>query len=223
VIDVHDLRVVFGRTVALDGIDLKVPAGVHGLFGPNGSGKSTLLRAVAGLTRPARGAVSWRGRAVRAADEDFRGRVGYAGHEAGLYARLTVGENLALFARLHGRDAERVHDVASLLDVEGLLERPVRDLSAGLKRRAAVARALVHEPDLLLLDEPFANLDDDAAELVSAAVRAWRGPDRCALIATHGAKRLKSWVDGAIVLRRGRVATSGAYGPDHRYVSEARG
>ena len=83
----------------------------------------------------------------------------------------------------------------------------VDELSAGLKRRASVARALVHQPDILLLDEPFATLDDEAADLVVEAIRSWRAPERIAVIATHGAKRLKTFADQAIVLRRGLVAS----------------
>jgi ABC-type multidrug transport system ATPase subunit len=97
---------------------------------------------------------------------------------------------------------------------------PVGTLSAGLKRRAAVARALLGEPRLLLLDEPYANLDADATELVSEAIRTWRRPGRTALVATHGAKELKRWADGGIVLRRGRVVVSGRY--KHEAAAEAR-
>jgi ABC-type multidrug transport system ATPase subunit len=95
-----------------------------------------------------------------------------------------------------------------MIEQLGLKDRrktPVRSLSAGFKRRAAVARALLHEPRVLLLDEPYANLDDEASELVSAAVVAWRGPDRIAVVATHGAKKVKAYADAGIILRRGRV------------------
>jgi ABC-type multidrug transport system ATPase subunit len=81
----------------------------------------------------------------------------------------------------------------------------VAELSAGLKRRAAVARALLHEPDLLLLDEPYANVDDDAAEMMSAAIMSWRRPDRVCVVATHGAKRVKAYADAGIIIQRGHV------------------
>ena len=205
------LRVHFGRTVALASVDLALEPGVHGLFGPNGSGKSTLLRVLAGLVPPTAGEVTWEGRRVDASDESFRQRVGYAGHSSGLYGRLTVHENLVLFSRLYGARSQRADEMASLVGLGEELGRPVRELSAGLKRRAAVARALLHEPDLLLLDEPYANLDDEASELVSHALRTWRGPGRTAVVATHGAKRLKGWVNGGVVLRRGTVAVAGSY------------
>ena len=210
------LRVELGRTTALDAIELELEQGVWGLFGPNGSGKSTLLRVLAGLLQPSAGRVTWDGSPVTAADERFRRRVGYAGHASGLYARLSVEENLQLFARLYGAPAGRVQEVAASTGMQDELGKPVHELSAGLKRRAAVARALVHEPDLLLLDEPYANLDDEAAELITGAVRAWSSSQRTAVVATHGAKRLKGWVEGGIVLRRGRLATVGKYRDSRR-------
>jgi heme ABC exporter ATP-binding subunit CcmA len=205
-IGVHGLTVAFGRTLALDHVDLELAPGINGLFGPNGSGKTTLLRVLSGLLRPTRGTVSFEGLPVRIADEDFRRRVGYAGHDAGLYRNLTLGENLELFAKLYGATPERIEDLLEMLDIAGRRTAPAGQLSAGQKRRAAVARALLHDPDLLLLDEPYANLDDDAAERVSSTIKAWRGPQRCAVIATHGAKRLKPFVDASVVLRRGELA-----------------
>lgn len=207
-IDVQSVSVVFGRTRALDGINLKINEGVTGLFGPNASGKSTLLRALAGLLRPTAGRVTFRDRAISLADEDFRRRVGYVGHEAGLYGRLTVQENLDLFARLHGVPPGRTSEIARRLGIDERAETPVESLSAGLKRRAAVARALIHDPELLLLDEPYANLDDDASELISSAVKDWRSAGRVAVIATHGAKRVRAFADAGIVLQRGRVVSS---------------
>jgi ABC-2 type transport system ATP-binding protein len=159
--------------------------------------------------------------ATSAADEGFRRIVGYAGHLSGLYAHLSLRENLDLMARLYGAPQRRVNEV---LEQTGLMEEaaaPVGTLSAGLKRRAAVARALLGEPRLLLLDEPYANLDADATELVSEAIRAWRRPGRTALVATHGAKELKRWADGGVVLRRGRVVVAGRYGRDSAQPAQA--
>jgi heme ABC exporter ATP-binding subunit CcmA len=207
VIRIEDVRVLYGRTLALDGVDLRLVDGVTGLFGPNGSGKSTLLKVVAGFLRPTRGEVRAGELRVDLGNEQWRRVVGYAGHEPGLYGRLTVGENLELFARLY--DVPR-SSVTGLLEELGIADRAssrVDTLSAGLKRRVSVARALVHDPRVLLLDEPYANLDDDAAEMVSAALRRWRRPGRVALVATHGAKRLKAFADAGIVLRQARVVS----------------
>jgi heme exporter protein A len=157
--------------------------------------------------------------AVRRAE--LRHRVGYAGHDPGLYRNLTLNENLELFARLYGLGGERV---AGVLDAIGLAMRGdtlVGDLSAGQIRRAAVARAMLHEPQVLLLDEPYANLDDDAAQLLSEAVGAWRASERCAVIATHGAKRVKRFADAGVSLKDGRVAVSGRYRAAEARAAEA--
>ncbi len=210
-IAVRGLRVVFGRTVALDSINVDFVPGITGLFGPNASGKSTLLRVLAGLLAPTDGTVEIRGRAIDTRDESLRRRIGYVGHESGLYGRLSVRENLELFARLYGARSERVERA---IDALGLAERTtvtVRELSAGFKRRASVARALLHEPDVLLLDEPYANLDDEAAELVSSALREWRAGERAAVIATHGAKTVKAFADAGVILKRGQVVVAGSY------------
>ena len=169
-IEVTNVRAVYGRTIALDRIDLAIAPGITGLYGPNGSGKSTLLRILAGLQRPVLGSVSFDGSVRHPADERLRRRIGYAGHDAGLYGRLTVAENLALFAALWGAPDSRVEEVLVEVGLEERARSRVDELSAGLKRRAAVARALVHQPDILLLDEPFATLDDEAADLVVRAI-----------------------------------------------------
>lgn len=207
VIQIRSLDVFFGRTVALDRVDLDLQPGVTGLFGQNASGKSTLLRVLAGLLVPTSGEVIWGGSRLRSGGEEQRARIGYAGHGSGLYLKLSVRENLMLFARLYGVAPDRVDAVLEVLDLKARRDAPVGRLSAGFKRRAGVARALLHEPDLLLLDEPYAHLDDDASERVSAAVRAWRAPGRTAVIATHGAKRIKQFTDARVVLQRGRVVT----------------
>jgi heme ABC exporter ATP-binding subunit CcmA len=207
VIQINGLSVFFGRTVALNRVDLELEPGVVGLFGQNASGKSTLLRVLAGLLAPTSGNVTWDGAPIGSGGEALRARIGYAGHLSGLYGRLSVRENLTLFARLYGVRPERIDTVLDVLDLQPRAATAVGDLSAGFKRRAAVARALLHEPDLLLLDEPYAHLDDAAAEAVSDAVRQWRAPGRIAVIATHGAKRIRAFTDARIVLQRGRVVT----------------
>ncbi len=210
-VEITGLAVVFGRSVALQQLDAHIAEGITGLFGPNGSGKSTLLRVLAGLLRPSTGSVSVFGHPLTMKNEALRGRIGYAGHHSGLYGRLTVVENLTLFAKLHGGDPGRVEFLVQEL---GLVERrntPTRELSAGYRRRAAVGRALVHDPDLLLLDEPYANLDDEASELVSQAVMSWRTPGRIGIVATHGAKKVKRYADGGLILQHGRVIRQGTY------------
>lgn len=204
-IDVCDLAVAYGKTLAIDSLSLELRDGVVGLFGQNGAGKSTLLRAIAGLLKPARGSIEIDGIDSRNMNEEQRGEIGYIGHEAGMYPQLTVRENLDLFARLHGVATARVAPTLESLDLGAWADKRVGALSAGLKRRAAVGRALVHEPRLLLLDEPYANLDDEAAEKITESIVRWREPDRIAIIATHGAKRVKPFADASIIMQRGQA------------------
>ena len=143
------------------------------------------------------------GRSLELGDESFRRIVGYAGHEPGLYGRLSVQENLELFARLYGVSTRRATELLEQLGIADRAATPVADLSAGLKRRTAVARALLHEPTLLLLDEPYANLDDEAADLVSEAVQNWWAQGRIGVMATHGAKRVKEFAHASLILKRG--------------------
>ncbi len=202
------LTVAFGPTVALRDVSIELAPGAWGLFGPNASGKSTFLRCLAGLQRPIEGrVVRWGNDSVRVS-EDVRRRIGWAGHQPGLYPRLTVEENIRLFAGLCNGDQEDVPRLMTDLGLDAKAAVPVIELSAGFLRRTAIARALVHAPDLLLLDEPFANLDDDAAERVVACIVAWHQAreDRVSVVATHGAKRVRSFAQTGIVLKGGSLA-----------------
>lgn len=207
-IKIEDVSVSFGRTLALNEISVEFEPGINGLFGPNGSGKSTLLRAIAGLLRLSAGVITFDGIET---SEDTRSRIGYAGHSPGLYRDLNVRENLALFARLYGMPDRRTDEIVSAFGLSRYASVRAGALSAGLARRAGVARALVHDPAVLLLDEPYANVDDDAAELISTAIIQWRRPNRTAVVATHGAKKVKAFADAGVILRAGRVVTAGRY------------
>lgn len=209
-ISVENVTVVFGRTLALDEIDIEIGPGITGVFGPNGSGKSTLLKAIAGLLKPTTGRIAIDG-SDGGRDESLRRRIGFAGHGSGLYGRLTLQENLELFASLYGADTTRTGQLMDDLGLSEFAERPVSDLSAGSKRRAAVARALVHDPEVLLLDEPYANVDDEACEAISRAIATWKEEGKTGLVATHGAKKVRAYADGGIILRRGRLIRAGRY------------
>lgn len=208
-ISIENVTVVFGKTLALDEMTVDIPDGITGVFGPNGSGKSTLLKTIAGLLKPDEGRITIDGTSRR--DESTRRRLGYAGHGSGLYGRLSLRENLELFASLYGASTERAGLLIDQLALKEFETRPVNELSAGSKRRAAVARALVHDPDVLLLDEPYANVDDEASEAISTAIRAWKGAGKTALVATHGAKKVKAYADGGLILQRGRLIRAGNY------------
>jgi ABC-type multidrug transport system ATPase subunit len=123
-----------------------------------------------------------------------------------------VRENLALFATLYGASHDGIEHLSDELQLEEVMTTPVGDLSAGTKRRVSVARALVHGPQLLLLDEPYANLDDEASQLVSSAIQSWAGNGGIGLVASHGAKKVKAYASAGVVLQRGGVSAHGTYG-----------
>jgi len=189
----------------VDEVSLTVAAGeIVGLLGPNGAGKTTLIRMAATLARPSAGALRYRGVELKHATPAARGWIGFASHQSLLYPELTVAENLRFHRRLHGART----DIAELLERHGLTGVagvPARHLSRGTAQRATLARALLHEPDLLLLDEPFAGLDGAARERLAGMVRAARGRGAAVLFASHDVDRAVELADRALVLQRGRV------------------
>jgi heme exporter protein A len=207
----------FGPLVALQPLDLALAAGeTIALLGPNGAGKSTLLRLLAGLARPSAGSVevaapagfqpsqSPRDTTSRTAR---RAAVGLVAHATFLYAQLTARENLALAARLYGvpEPAARAAALVAAHELTPVADRPAGELSRGWAQRVAIARALVHEPALLLLDEPFTGLDPRAAERLAERLAAQRGSARAAVLVTHELPRAVQLATRAIVLVRGRA------------------
>jgi heme exporter protein A len=190
-IELHDLSREFGERVALRKVSLDLAAGdTLAVLGPNGSGKTTLLRVLAGLLRPSGGEVRVLGAELPKASWELRGRVGWLGHEPLLYRDLSARENLRFAARLHGlEDAEE--RIEALLDAVGLSARAhdrVRDYSAGMVQRAAICRALLHEPELLLLDEPLSHLDGAARDLVEPLIGPEEGRTRVLVSHEPGAE-----------------------------------
>jgi heme exporter protein A len=172
-------------------VSLALPAGqTLVVIGPNGAGKTTLLRVLATLLRPSGGRASVLGCLLPREAWRIRGRVGYLGHEPLLYRDLTVEENLRFHARLHGIDGGAGGRIAELLDRVGMGRRNrelVRNLSAGMAQRVAVCRAVLHEPELLLLDEPGAHLDPEAVTLVEPLIGS--APGRTRVLVTHDPER----------------------------------
>ena len=189
----------------VDEVSLTVAAGeIVALLGPNGAGKTTLIRMAATLARPSSGTVRYRGVELKHAVPAARGWIGFASHQSLLYPELTVRENLNFHRRLHGART----DIGALLETHGLApvaDVPARHLSRGTAQRATLARALLHQPDLLLLDEPFAGLDGAARERLAGMVRAARERGAAVLFATHDVGRAVELADRALVLQRGRV------------------
>jgi heme exporter protein A len=182
-IQLAGLRRDFGERTALAGVDLRVePGGSVAVLGPNGSGKSTLLRILAGLLRPSSGEVSILGCSLPKETHRLRGLVGYLGHDPLLYRDLSPRENLELTAALHGIEpATAGPRIEALLDAVGMARRAddrVAELSAGMKQRIDICRAVLHQPPLLLLDEPDAHLDADARRRIAPLIAAGNGRTR---------------------------------------------
>jgi ABC-type multidrug transport system ATPase subunit len=203
-IELDGLTRRYGERVALRDVTLALPAGeTLVVFGPNGAGKSTLLRVLATLLRPHAGTARVLGHALPGEGWAVRGRIGLLGHAPLVYRDLTGRENLAFHARLHDVALERV-DV--LLDQVGLTARAgdkVNTYSRGMVQRLAVCRAVLHEPELLLLDEPRANLDPAAAELVEPLVGRASGATR--VVTSHDPAGGLAEADLALGLRAGRA------------------
>ena len=204
-IELDGLTRRYGERVALQDVTLTVPAGTTlVVFGPNGAGKSTLLRVLATLLRPHSGVVRVLGRALPDDGWAVRGRIGLLTHEPLLYRDLSGRENLRFHARLHGVAFDRVEE---LLDRVGLRLRAddrVHTYSRGMVQRLAVCRAVLHDPDVLLLDEPRANLDPAAADLVEPLIGAASGRTR--VVTSHDPAGGLAEADIALGLRGGRAA-----------------
>jgi heme exporter protein A len=204
-IELEGLTRRYGERVALAGVSLAVPAGATVVvFGPNGAGKSTLLRVLATLLRPHSGTVRILGHDIPDDGWAVRGRIGLLGHAPLLYRDLSGRENLRFHARLHGVGLDRVE---SLLEQVGLLVRAddrVHTYSRGMVQRLAVCRAVLHDPEVLLLDEPRANLDPAGAELVEPLIGAASGRTR--VITSHDPAGGLAEADIALGLRGGAPA-----------------
>jgi heme exporter protein A len=217
-IEVQGLRRDYGERRALDGISVAVEQGrTLAVFGANGAGKTTLLRVLAALLRPHRGAVRVLGAALPGEAHRVRGRVGLVAHEPLLYRGLTGRENLTLHARLHGAPRGRVDELLAIVGLARRADEPLRDLSRGMVQRLAVARAVLHDPPLVLLDEPRANLDPAAADALEPLIG--RKSGRTRVLVTHDVERGLAECDVALGLRAGRPAFCGEP-PDAALVRE---
>ena len=203
-----DLARLFAGRPALAGVSLRVDAGrCVALLGPNGAGKTTLLRVLSTAIRPSYGSAAVDGYDLAARPELVRPRVSYLSHATGLYEDLTALENLRFAAALLGTDDPEARVSRALADV-GLAARAddrVRELSAGMRKRLALARILLGSASLVLLDEPYAALDAEGMDLVDALLPAWREVGVTVLVASHTTDRLAPLLDGRVVLDRGLV------------------
>jgi heme exporter protein A len=198
----------FGERLALAGVSVELQGGRSlVVFGPNGAGKSTLLRVIAGLLRPHAGSACVLGAELPAETWRVRGRIGYVGHEALLYRELSGRQNLRFQARLYRISEQRVEEVLRAVGMERRADDPVRELSRGMVQRLAAARAVLHDPPLLLLDEPGAGLDPGGAELLEPLIG--RSSGRTRVVVTHDVEGGLAQADVALGLRAGRQAFAG--------------
>jgi heme exporter protein A len=212
-LEIEGLARHYGERAALSDVSLSLAEGqTLVVFGPNGAGKTTLLRVLATLLRPHTGSVRVLGSSLPGEAWAVRGRVGLLGHEPLLYRELSARENLRFHARLHGVGEERVRELLESVAMGARANEPLRTLSRGMVQRVAVARTVLHDPELLLLDEPHANLDPAAVELVEPLIGAGSGTGadptrrRTRVICSHDPTGGLAQADVVLGLRAGRPA-----------------
>jgi ABC-2 type transport system ATP-binding protein len=210
-LEVRDIRKRFGAVQALDRCTFSVARGrMLGFLGPNGAGKTTAMRAIFGLVSLDGGEVLWNGRPIGLEE---RLRFGYMPEERGLYPRMPVGDQLEYFARLHGLDAAAARTAAARwlerLGLAGRVDAKLEELSHGNQQRAQLAAALVHEPELLVLDEPFAGLDPLAVHTLADVLRGEAARGAAVLFSSHQLELVEDICEEVAVVDRGRIVATG--------------
>ena len=190
----------FGPEVALESVDLAIDAGEHmAVLGENGAGKTTLLRILATAARPTSGSLEIMGLDALRERRRLRQRIGYLAHAPGLYPALSAAENLEFFCTLQGVSRARAAETLALVGLESVASRAAGLLSRGMQQRLAIGRAILHQPKLLVLDEPDASLGSDGAELLAAVMK-----DRTVVLATHDHALANRLCQRTLMLRHGR-------------------
>jgi heme exporter protein A len=197
----------FGRTAVLRAVNVSLfPAKSHVIFGGNGAGKSTLLRIAATILAPSSGELFYEGRALESLGDRARSRIGLVSHDSFLYPDLTVRENLAFAARLYGIDeTERVPAAIEWAELDWKAGAAARSLSRGMTQRLAIARTLLHQPSLLLLDEPYTGLDTYSADRLTSKLRSLVESGITLLLTTHDIERGCALADHVFVMERGGI------------------
>ncbi len=214
-VTVERLEKTLGKNKVLRGISFEANSGeIFGLLGPNGAGKTTTLRIICTLLAPDTGSVEVLGFDTQAAPEEVRRRVGVVTAEIGVYARLSARENITYFAELSGvLDGEldrRVDAVIERLDMGSFARQRAESLSSGQKQKVAIARAIVHDPEILMFDEPTSNLDVLASREIRDFMVESRGRGKCVIFSTHVLHDAERLCDRVTILHQGTVVASGA-------------
>jgi heme exporter protein A len=207
-IETHDVVKSFGPHVALAGVDLSVEAGEFvALMGPNGAGKTTLLRILATLARPTSGTVRIAGLDPSQAGEQVRRQIGFLSHRTLLYDDLSAEQNLRFYAQLYDLEtsADRIEALLKQVGLAGRRHDLVRTFSRGMQQRLSVARAVLHQPGILLLDEPYTGLDPDAAQVLTDLLGELAEEGTTVLLTTHNLERALAAGRRVVVLSRGRL------------------
>ena len=218
VLEARRLTREYGPVVAVRDVDVSLEGGEFlVIFGPNGAGKSSLLGMLGGAMRPTSGQVLIRGRPISFSDGDWRRRVGILSHQGFLYARLTAEENLRFYGRLFGLD-DLDDRIAQRLARVGLTERAgvqTRHLSHGMRQRLSLARALLHDPDVVLLDEPYTGLDPSASGVLREVLAELRDGERTVVMVTHNLREGLDSATRVAIQVAGRFAWQGSRGEIH--------
>lgn len=212
-IEVNGLQKGFGDLPVLWDLDMELGWGEFlALFGANGSGKTTLLRALAGQARPDSGSIRIAGHDTRRRPAAARRQVGVVAHSGFLYEDLTCRENLAFYGRLYSVEnlKGRIEEVLEQVGLSQRADRRVRSLSHGMQKRLAIARAILHQPSLLLLDEPESGLDRDSVAALAELLREWTASGRSVVMTTHNVNLGLAWSSRVAVMANGRLDFEGA-------------
>jgi sodium transport system ATP-binding protein len=213
-VTVDRLRKTLGKNEVLRGISFEAGKGeIFGLLGPNGAGKTTTLRIICTLLAPDDGAINVLGFDTRGAPQEVRRRVGVVTAEIGIYPRLSARENITYFARLSevadGEVSRRVDDVIERLDMSSFARQRAESLSSGQKQKVAIARAIVHDPPVLMFDEPTSNLDVLASKEIRDFMVESKGRGKCVIFSTHVLHDAERLCDRVTIIHKGLVVASG--------------
>ena len=214
-VEAQDLAKQYGQVRAVDGVSFRAEAGrIFGLLGPNGAGKTTTMRMLATTVTPTSGTGSVAGYDIRRQPIEVRRHLGVLTANIGLYARLTARENVAYFARLYGLEARaadrRIDELFRLLEMEEFADRRADGFSTGMKQKVAIARAVVHDPPVLIFDEPTTGLDVMASRTVVQFIRSVRDAGKCVILSSHLMHEVEKLCDTICIIYQGRVVARGA-------------